>query len=101
MMIPVETIDRLWAYCCDNQRVIPKDWQKLWEMLAHKEQKPSGGWEPPLPHILASWHQTTLAEKQARFKEHLQWAADHGQLDEIGSYLRSLSEDQWIHNDEL
>ena len=40
-------------------------------------------------------------EKQWRFKEHIQWAADHSQLDEVGAYLRALSEQQWFHFGEL
>ncbi len=35
--------------------------------------------------------------KQIRFKEHIQWAADNDQIDEIGKYLRSLNEDEWFH----
>jgi hypothetical protein len=42
-----------------------------------------------------------LIEKQLRFKEHLQWAAQQGQLDEIGVYLRSLTEQDWCHFGEV
>ncbi len=70
-------------------------------MLADKRQKPSGGWEPPLPLILAAWHETMPIAKQLRFKEHVQWAADHGQLDQLGAYLRALREDEWFHLGEL
>ena len=101
MMVSNETLESLGEYCSAKDRVIPKDWNKLWQMLRSRRQKTSGGWEPPLPLILAAWHETTPEEKQLRFKEHLQWAADHDQLIEIGLYLRSLSEGQWIHNDEL
>jgi hypothetical protein len=99
-MLP-ETFDTLWAYCSANKRAIPSDWQKFYELLADKKQKPSGGWEPPLPLILAAWHETMPIEKQLRFKEHIQWAADHNQLDEVGQYLRALSEEQWFHFGEL
>jgi hypothetical protein len=61
-----ESFDSLWAYCSDNERVIPRDWQGLYEMLADKRQKPSGGWEPPLPLILAAWYETMPIEKQLR-----------------------------------
>jgi hypothetical protein len=40
-------------------------------------------------------------EKQLRFKEHLQWAAEQGQLDEIGTFLRSLTEELWCHLGEV
>ena len=44
-----ETFDSLWAYCTANGRAVPRDWHKLYEMLANKRQKPSGGWIPSLP----------------------------------------------------
>jgi hypothetical protein len=37
-----------------NNMVIPKDWQKLYDMLKNKKQKLSGGWTPSLPLILAA-----------------------------------------------
>jgi hypothetical protein len=61
-------------------------------MLTNNRQQPSWGWEPPLPLILAAWHVTMPIEKQLRFKEHIQWSHDNGQIDEIGRYLRSLPE---------
>jgi hypothetical protein len=96
-----DDFDSLWAYCTANNRVIPRDWQKLYRMLADTRQKPSGGWEPPLPLILAAWDVTMPIEKQLRFKEHIEWAANRGQLDEVGSYLRALPEEQWFHWGEL
>lgn len=96
-----ETFESLWAFCTANERVIPREWQKLYEMLAFKRQKPSGGWMPSLPLILAAWNVAMPAEKQLRFKEHIQWASYQNQLPEIGCYLRSLSEDQWFHFSEV
>ncbi|MBE2204831.1 MAG: hypothetical protein IAE94_10885 [Chthoniobacterales bacterium] len=98
---PDETFDALWAYCSDNGRVIPKDWKRLYEMLANKRQSPSGGWVPSLPLILAAWDTATPIEKQMRFKEHVEWAGHNSQIDEIGHYLRSLSEEDWYHYGEL
>lgn len=96
-----ETFDALWKYCTADKRVIPRDWNRLYQMLVNKRQKPSGGWEPPLPLILAAWDVTMPMDKQFRFKEHLEWARDQGQLDEIGDYLRSLNESNWYHFGEL
>ena len=96
-----EPFDVLWGYCKAENRVIPKDWNKLYSMLAEKKQKPSGGWVPPLPLILAAWHCTSPLEKHLRFKEHIQWACDHGQSEEVGGYLRALSEDDWVYFGEL
>lgn len=97
----METFDSLWKYCQQNNRAIPRDWNKFYQMLKNKRQKPSGGWEPPLPLILAAWDVTMPIEKLLRFKEHLEWAEKQNQLDEIGKYLRSLSEDDWFHFGEL
>ena len=96
-----ETVESLWAYCSGDGRVIPRDWDKVYKMLPSKRQLASGGWEPPLPLILAAWHETTPLEKQLRFREHVQWAADHGRLDLLGEYLRALREDDWYHLGEL
>lgn len=101
MSTAAETFESLWDYCAGNGRAIPRDWHKLYEMLANKRQNPSGGWTPPLPLILAAWDVTMPMEKQLRFKEHIQWASENSQLAEIGSYLRSLPEDQWYHFGEL
>jgi hypothetical protein len=96
-----ETFDSLWEYCTANKRAIPRDWNKLYKMLANKHQKPSGGWEPSLPLILAAWDVTMPIEKQLRFKEHIEWARDQGQLEQIGDYLRSLDEGDWYQFGEL
>jgi len=97
----METFETLWDYCTSNNRLIPRDWHKLYEMLKNKQQKPSGGWIPSLPLILAAWDATMPIEKQWRFKEHIQWAADNEQIEEIGKYLLSLKEDDWFHFDEV
>jgi hypothetical protein len=91
----------LWAYCTEHGRAVPRDWHRLYQMLADKRQLPSGGWEPPLPLILAAWHHAMPIEKQLRFREHIQWAADRGQVDQIAAYLRGLREDEWWHFGEL
>jgi hypothetical protein len=96
-----ESFDTLWNYCSSNNRAIPRDWNKLWQMLTNKKQKIGGGWEPPLPLILAAWHETTPLEKHLRFKEHIQWADKYNQLNEIGPYLKSLPENEWYHFGEL
>lgn len=97
----METIDGLWAYCQDNNRAIPRDWNRLYKMLANTRQKPSGGWEPSLPLILATWNTTLPIQKIMRFREHIEWANEQGQLDEIGAYLRKLSDAEWFHFEEL
>lgn len=97
----METFESLWEYCQQSNRAIPKDWNKFYEMLKNKSQKPSGGWEPALPLILAACDVTIPIEKHLRFREHIEWAEKQNQIDEIGKYLRSLFEDQWFHFGEL
>ncbi|MEP2774426.1 MAG: hypothetical protein ABJQ29_15640 [Luteolibacter sp.] len=99
----IEAFDSLWIQCTTNNRLvpIPEQWNKLYGMLKKTRQNPSGGWEPPLPLILAAWHHSMPFEKQLRFKEHLQWAEKEGQLNEIGAFLRSLQEEEWCHLGEV
>jgi hypothetical protein len=99
MKIDTETFDSLWAYCSANNRLVPlpPQWSELYGMLAKTRQKPSGGWEPPAPLILAAWHCTMPIEKQLRFREHIQWAADQKQLEQVGMFLRALPEEKWVH----
>ena len=98
-----ETIETIWEYCTSNNRLCPKPikWRDLFVMLKDKKQIPSGGWEPSLPLILGAWGNTMPIEKLWRFREHIQWAFDHNQLDEVGRYLRSLSENDWTHFGEI
>lgn len=96
-----EDLTSLWAYCTQKERVIPRDWNKLYKMLVNRRQLPSGGWEPALPLILAAWHETDADQKQQRFREHLEWAGSQDQLGMIGAYLRSLHEAEWFHHSEL
>ncbi len=97
-----ETVEAIWAICTSNARVwpMPQPWSRLFGMLKGTRQLPSGGWEPPLPLILAAWHETSASEKRARFKRHIEWAGVQRQLDEIGLFLRALPEDQWLHEEQ-
>lgn len=99
----METFQTVWEYCIANNRLCPnpQKWNDLFGRLKNKKQKPSGGWEPSAPLILAAWYDTMPIEKQIRFKEHIQWAFDNGQIEEIGDYLKSLSESDWIHFGEI
>lgn len=93
----LKTFDETWNICTTNNRIISKDWDKLFKMLKNKKQNSNGGWSPALPLILAAWHHTTPIEKQLRFKEHIQWACDNNQLEEIENYLNNLNEHEWFH----
>lgn len=98
-----DTLEALWSYCTDNGRLVPMPqyWNKLYKMLKNTRQISGGGWEPPLPLILAAWHDTSPIMKQLRFRAHLEWAVTQGQLTEVGEFLRSLEEHQWCHFGEI
>ena len=94
-----KTFDDLWGYCTENNRLVPlpPQWSELFGLLRNTRQKPTGGWEPPLPLILAAWHHSSPIEKQLRFQDHIRWAEAQGQLEEVGTFLRSIPEEQWCH----
>ena len=79
---------------------MPMKWNDMFSML--KETRRVGaGYEPSVPLILGAWGNTSDDQKSERLKEHIRWAADHNQLDEIGKYLRSLPESDWAHTGEI
>lgn len=72
----------------------PKEWSTLWEMLPDKERV-GNGWEPGLPLILGAWWYTSPLEKMIRLREHIEYAAHHGVLDQVDTFLRGLLPEQW------
>ena len=50
--------DALWAECTAHKRLVPMppQWSQLYKLLKNTRRGHSGGWEPPLPLILAAWH---------------------------------------------
>lgn len=96
-----DSFEALWAYCQHNQRIVPRDWLRLYRKLWNRRIGDEGRPEPPMPLILAAWHTTTALEKSMRFRCHLEWARDQGQIELIGKYLRTLDEEGWIHLNEL
>src|SRR5262249_33874015 len=93
-----EAVDRLIAYCRENNRVcpLPKAWQQLREMLPDR-RRVGDAWEPAVPLILAAWHETPAMLKMVRLAEHIQWAEKHNTLPEVAAFLRGLREDEWHH----
>jgi hypothetical protein len=92
------TIDEVLTEAQKNERVCPQPqkWQQLYDMLPQKQRK-GAGWEPSLPLILAAWWDTPAVLKIARLREHIEWAAKHGCLVEVHSFLCELPENQWHH----
>ncbi len=96
----VSTLEQLLVYCREKGRVcpMPSHWNELWEMLPNKSRR-GGGWEPPLPLILAAW-ETSPESKQERLECHLLWASDKGVLEKVTQFLVSLPESDWHHRGE-
>lgn len=90
---------KLFNYINDNNRVCPQPqiWNKLWEMLKDKERIGVAGWNPPVPLILVAWWETSDSAKKQRLLDHIEWAENKGQLDEIANFIYELREDQWYH----
>lgn len=96
-----DKLKSLIEYVQAEGRVCPAKWNEFWEMLPNKKQKPSGGWIPSLPLILAAWWDTTAAQKKERLREQIEYAAQQKFLDEVDKYLRNLGPDEWIYGDGL
>ncbi|MDP1590470.1 MAG: hypothetical protein Q8M07_22140 [Prosthecobacter sp.] len=81
-----------------HNRVCPKPehWQRLYEMLPNKKQT-RAGWEPPPPLVDAAWRDTPSIPKRMVFRQHIEWAAAHGCLQEVFSLMKSLDESEWHH----
>lgn len=77
-----------------NNRVCPKPahWQKLFDMLPDKKKS-----EPAPPLVGAAWLGTPSLPKRMYFREHLEWAAAHGCLEEVFDLMKSLPESEWHH----
>jgi len=97
-----ETFESLWEYCTSHSRVcpMPTKWNDLYQMLNDTKQV-GAGYEPSIPLILGAWGNTSDEDKISRLQIHIKWASDHNQLDEIGEYIRTLSEEEWAHNGEI
>lgn len=97
----VPTLDEVLAEAQKNDRIcpMPQKWNQLYEMLPNRRRQ-GGGWEPALPLILAAWHTTPTLMKMLRVREHLEWAAENGCLDQVHEFLCALPENEWLHKGE-
>jgi hypothetical protein len=92
------SLEQVLAEAQKNKRVCPQPqkWQQLYELLPEKTRK-GAGWEPSLPLILAAWSDTPAMSKMLRLREHIEWAATHGCLEQVHSFLQALPEEEWHH----
>ena len=96
MATRTDHLESLVEYVTADGRVCPQpqDWNRLWEMLPHK-RRDGAGWSPSLPLILAAWWEASDAEKSARLKLHLEYAAENGALGAVDRFLRDLPASGW------
>jgi hypothetical protein len=89
-------LNDLLAYVKAEGRICPMGtcWNRLWEMLPDKTRV-GRDWDPPL--TLAVWWETPLLAKSLRLDRHIRYAAEHGALNEVDSYLRGLRPDEWFY----
>lgn len=88
---------RLIEYCQQDYRISPKPdaWSDLWNMLPNKVDSPDG-WQPDPPVILAAWSVAPGLMKLLRLEAHIKWADEHGAIDKVDEFLRSLPENKWF-----
>jgi hypothetical protein len=75
---------------------MPKSWNTLFEMLPNRKRT-ALGWEPALPLILEAWDHTPAPLKTLRLAEHIEWAAAHGAIEQVGNFLRTLPQAEWLY----
>jgi len=92
------TLSATLAQATRNDRVCPQPqkWNELYSLLPNR-RRIGGGWEPPLPLILAAWWDTPANLKAARLREHIEWADKHGALEAVLEFLTDLEETEWFH----
>jgi hypothetical protein len=93
-----KTLSDLLDFCESNNRVCPTSacWHTLRCILPDDA---TGEKPPPIPVILVESLKTSDIMRRLVFRKHLQWAYDHGVIEKVDRYLRSLAEDQWHHAD--
>jgi hypothetical protein len=81
-----------------NNRVcpLPVKWQQLYDMLPDKKQS-GAGWQPAPPLIDAAWNGTPSIPKRMCLREHIEWAASHGCLQQVYTFMKGLPENEWHH----
>jgi len=91
-------LEELLKYVASQGRVCPapQRWNDLWELLPNRKRV-GGGWDPPLPLILAPSLTNPALPVKMRLQEHIRYADTHGVLTNVDAFLRSLPEDQWLH----
>jgi hypothetical protein len=77
-----------------NNRVcpLPAIWKQVWDYLPNK-----GTTLSEVPATAAEWARLPPLQKRSRLREHLEFAASQGVLQQVYDALRKLPEDRWHH----
>ena len=75
---------------------MPIHWNDLYGKLKNT-RRVGNGYEPYAQLILAAWSEASDSSKQLRLIDHIIWAEQQGQLEEISALLRNLKEEEWFH----
>lgn len=79
-----------------NNRVcpMPAQWKALFELMQSLSPPQS---VPPVVIDGAAWSIVPAMQKRLRLREQIEWAGRIGIIKPVVAFLRSLSEDDWLH----
>ena len=91
-------LEALLEYVVAEDRICPAPsrWRELYEILPDTHRV-GLGWKPPLSLSLAAWWTTQISLKIDRLVVRIMYASEHGVLDQVDHFLRSLPESDWAH----
>lgn len=95
------TLDDVLNETALNQRVCPNQarWQQLYELLLGRTATTHSA-PPPPPLDLRAYAAMPGLHKTMAFRHLVQWAGEHGRLDQTLGFLKGLREDEWLHLDD-
>lgn len=88
------SVDDVMAQARRFNRICPIEpqWQRLHALLAQ-----AGADDAPAGMSGMQFRRTPPLAKRIRVRDQVEWAAQHGLLQEVSEFLASLPEDQWVH----
>lgn len=93
---PQLTVQEVMVEARRFNRVCPKPdaWQRLYELLPPDSRTQRAA---PTPISGAAWQATSAMPKRMRLRDQVEWAEQHGGLQQVMDFLKSLPEAQWHH----
>ncbi len=95
---PSLTLDMIMLVSRRNHRVSPRPepWLELYALLP-LENGLRGNGPPPPPPSGAAWAATPSVTKQMCWREHMEWAEEHGMLETVMAFIQRIPEQDWLH----